>query len=115
MVKHSEEPSLPESRAYCKDTWDYVANGLRYGCGFAGVVMKCCKACHGRIHRGEYDSLSLRELAYDLRKISITSGLPTAAPAQERDSRKRADATGASPEQELREYFLETMTRKARA
>jgi nicotine oxidoreductase len=74
-----------------------------------------CKACHGRIHGREYDSLSLKELAYDLRKISITSGLPTAAPAQKRDSRKRADATGASPEQELKDFFLVSMTRAAQA
>ncbi len=74
-----------------------------------------CKACHGRIHRGEYDSLSLKELAYDLRKIRITSGIPIATLEPERDSRKRAGATGASPEQELREYFLESMTREARA
>jgi group II intron reverse transcriptase/maturase len=74
-----------------------------------------CKACHGRMHRGEYDGLSLKELAYDLRKISITSGLPTAAPAQERGSRKRADATDAGPEQELKNFFLVSMTREAQA
>jgi group II intron reverse transcriptase/maturase len=75
-----------------------------------------CKACHERIHRGEYDSLSLKELAYDLRKVRITSGIPRATLVKlEQGSRKEADATGASPEQELREYFLETMTRKARA
>jgi hypothetical protein len=38
-----------------------------------------CKACHERIHRGEYDGLSLKELAYDLRKIRITSGIPRVA------------------------------------
>jgi len=37
-----------------------------------------CKACHERIHRGEYDGLSLKELAYDLRKVRITSGIPRA-------------------------------------
>jgi hypothetical protein len=74
-----------------------------------------CKACHERIHRGEYDSLSLKELAYDLRKIRITSGIPVATLEPESDSRRRADATGASPEQELRNYFLESMTREARA
>src|SRR6266566_3076569 len=75
-----------------------------------------CKACHERIHRGEYDSLSLKELAYDLRKIRITSGLPIAPlDKPERDSRKRADAVGVSPEQELKEFYLELMTKKARA
>jgi len=75
-----------------------------------------CKACHERIHRGEYDSLSLKELAYDLRKISITSGLPIAAPDKaERDARQRADAAGTSPEQELKEFYLELMTKKAPA
>jgi hypothetical protein len=38
-----------------------------------------CKACHERIHRGEYDGLSLKELSYDLRKIRITSGIPRVA------------------------------------
>lgn len=72
-----------------------------------------CKACHERIHRGEYDSLTLRELAYDLRKIRITSGVPTATLVEaERDSRKRADATGVNPEQELKELNLEPMTKK---
>ncbi len=72
-----------------------------------------CKACHERIHRGEYDSLSLKELAYDLRKIRITSGIPTATLVEaERDSRKRADATGVNPEQELKELNLESMTKK---
>jgi len=75
-----------------------------------------CKACHERIHRGEYDNLSLKELAYDLRKIRITSGLPTATlDKPERDPRKRADAAGASPEQELKEFYLELMTKKAQA
>jgi len=75
-----------------------------------------CKACHERIHRGEYDSLNLKDMAFDLRKVRITSGIPRATLVKlEQDSRKRADAMGASPEQELREYFLETMTRKARA
>jgi len=71
-----------------------------------------CKACHERIHRGEYDSLSLKELAYDLRKIRITSGIPRGTLEPERDSRKTADAMGASPEQELKQFFLELMTRK---
>ena len=75
-----------------------------------------CKACHERIHRGEYDSLSLKELAYDLRKIRITSGLPIAPlDKPERDSRKRADAVGVSPEQELKEFYLELMTKGAQA
>jgi nicotine oxidoreductase len=75
-----------------------------------------CKACHERIHRGEYDSLNLKDMAYDLRKVRITSGIPRRTLVKlEQDSRKGADAMGASPEQELREYFLETMTRKARA
>ena len=30
-----------------------------------------CKACHERIHRGEYDGLSLKDLAYDLRKVRL--------------------------------------------
>jgi len=60
--------------------------------------------------------LSLKELAYDLRKIRITSGLPTATlDKPERDPRKRADAAGASPEQELKEFYLELMTKKAQA
>jgi hypothetical protein len=75
-----------------------------------------CKACHERIHRGEYDNLSLKELAYDLRKIRITSGLQTATlDKPERDPRKRADAAGASPERELKEFYLELMTKKAQA
>jgi len=75
-----------------------------------------CKACHERIHRGEYDGLSLKELAYDLRKIRVTSGLPRATPDKaEGDSRKRADAAGVSPEQELKEFYLGLMTKGARA
>ena len=68
------------------------------------------------IHRGEYDGLSLKELAYDLRKIRVTSGLPRATPDKaEGDSRKRADAAGVSPEQELKEFYLGLMTKGARA
>ena len=72
-----------------------------------------CKACHERIHRGEYDSLSLKELAYDLRRVRITSGIPRATPIKlEQDSRRGADATGESPEQELKAFYLELMTKK---
>ena len=39
-----------------------------------------CKACHERIHRGEYDGLSLKELAYDLRKVRFLSDGPAVAP-----------------------------------
>jgi group II intron reverse transcriptase/maturase len=35
-----------------------------------------CKACHERIHRGEYDGLSLKDLAYDLRKVRMLADLP---------------------------------------
>jgi len=71
-----------------------------------------CKACHERIHRGEYDGLSLKELAYDLRKVRITSGIPRATLELERDSRRLADAMGASPEQELKQFYLGLMTKK---
>jgi hypothetical protein len=71
-----------------------------------------CKACHERIHRGEYDGLSLKELAYDLRKVRVTPGIPRATLERERDSGKLADAMGASPEQELKQYFLGLMTKK---
>jgi predicted HNH restriction endonuclease len=39
-----------------------------------------CKACHERIHRGEYDGLSLKDLAYDLRKVRFLSDGPAVAP-----------------------------------
>ena len=71
-----------------------------------------CKACHERIHRGEYDSLSLKELVYDLRRVRITSGIPGATPEAESNSSRRADATGESPEQELKLFYLELMTKK---
>lgn len=37
-----------------------------------------CKACHTRIHRGEYDGLSLKDLAYDLRKVRMLADTVTA-------------------------------------
>jgi group II intron reverse transcriptase/maturase len=39
-----------------------------------------CKACHERIHRGEYDGLSLKDLAYDLRKVRFLADGPTVVP-----------------------------------
>jgi len=39
-----------------------------------------CKACHERIHRGEYDGLSLKDLAYDLRKVRFLSDGPAVEP-----------------------------------
>lgn len=41
-----------------------------------------CKACHERIHRGEYDGLSLKDLSYDLRKIRMLADLPKATTAE---------------------------------
>jgi group II intron reverse transcriptase/maturase len=37
-----------------------------------------CKACHEKIHRGEYDGLSLKDLTYDLRKVRMLSDVPKA-------------------------------------
>jgi hypothetical protein len=37
-----------------------------------------CKACHERIHRGEYDGLSPKDLAYDLRKVRMLADIPKA-------------------------------------
>jgi group II intron reverse transcriptase/maturase len=39
-----------------------------------------CKACHEGIHRGDHDGLSLKDLAYDLRKISMFADLPKTVP-----------------------------------
>lgn len=46
--------------------------------GFTRVMMALnrkqvpvCKACHEKIHRGDYDGLGLKDLAYDLRKVKI--------------------------------------------
>jgi len=39
-----------------------------------------CKACHERIHRGEYDGLSLKDLAYDLRKVRFLADGPVVTP-----------------------------------
>jgi len=35
-----------------------------------------CKACHEKIHRGIYDGLSLKDLAYDLRKVRMLADIP---------------------------------------
>jgi Type II intron maturase len=46
-----------------------------------------CKTCHERIHRGEYDGLSLKDLAYDLRKVSILANSPVKSkPQSEREA-----------------------------
>jgi group II intron reverse transcriptase/maturase len=42
-----------------------------------------CKACHERVHRGEYDGISLKELAYDLRKVRIIAGIPMVTPTKQ--------------------------------
>ncbi|MGZ3644908.1 MAG: reverse transcriptase domain-containing protein [Ktedonobacteraceae bacterium] len=39
-----------------------------------------CKACHEMIHRGQYDGLSLKDLAYDLRKVRFLFDGPEVAP-----------------------------------
>lgn len=47
-----------------------------------------CKACHERIHRGEYDGLRLKDLAYDLRKISMIADRPTAKLSKKSEDRE---------------------------
>jgi len=42
-----------------------------------------CKACHERIHRGEYDGLGLKDLAYDLRKIRFIADGPPVTPVSQ--------------------------------
>ncbi len=34
-----------------------------------------CKTCHEKIHRGEYDGLRLKDLAYDLRKVRMLADI----------------------------------------
>jgi group II intron reverse transcriptase/maturase len=41
-----------------------------------------CKACHEKIHRGKYDGLSLKDLAYDLRKVSMMAEIPISSPLE---------------------------------
>lgn len=49
-----------------------------------------CKSCHERIHRGEYDGLRLKDLAYDLRKISLIADGRRKEPDQESIEREQA-------------------------
>lgn len=64
-----------------------------------------CKTCHTKIHRGEYDGLSLKDLAYDLRKVRMLADIPIATLVKPDYSRKKAD----NPEQDLNEFLRENV------
>jgi len=51
-----------------------------------------CKACHEKIHRGQYDGLSLKDLAYDLRKVKMLADIPTATLVKPDYSNERAQS-----------------------
>ncbi len=63
----------------------HVSKGLtsRNSKGFTRVMavlnrkqVPVCASCHNKIHRGEYDGLSLKDLVYDPRKL-LSSGKST--------------------------------------
>lgn len=65
-----------------------------------------CKACHIRIHRGEYDGLSLKDLAYDLRKVRMLADVPTATLVKpDQRSRNKAEAKSNNSEQDSNEFL----------
>jgi hypothetical protein len=78
--------------------------------GFTAVMLALnrkqvpvCKACHVRIHRGEYDGLSIKDLAYDLRKVNTTVDVPMLTLVK--GSKKGNNAKDDNPEQDLKEFL----------
>jgi hypothetical protein len=63
-----------------------------------------CKACHMRIHRGDYDGLSLKDLAYDLRKVRMLADIPIAMLVKSDCSKKKDDAPSDNAGQGLKEF-----------
>jgi group II intron reverse transcriptase/maturase len=57
-----------------------------------------CKTCHQKIHRGEYDGLSLKDLAYDLRKIKSLNLIQTAMPIEQGQNPKNKEGKEEDPE-----------------
>jgi group II intron reverse transcriptase/maturase len=68
-----------------------------------------CKACHGKIHRGEYDGLSLKDLAYDLRKVRMLAEIPIATLVKPDNSKEKVVAKGDNPAQDLNEFLRESV------
>lgn len=67
-----------------------------------------CKTCHEKIHRGQYDGLSLKDLAYDLRKVRMLADIPIATLGKPDYSRKKVEAKDDNPEQDLNELLRES-------